>query len=91
MFLSAASIGVAVKPMNEALGSESLTCLANPSIMSYWDVSEADEVTTDMCNITGDPSRDLTYVIPREKRLPGWFGNLKEELSFQMSHRAESR
>ena len=56
------------------------------SIMSYWDVSEADEVTTDMCNITGDPNRDLTYVIPREKRLPGWFGNLKEELSFQMSY-----
>jgi len=56
------------------------------SIMSYWDVSEADEVTTDMCNITGDPTRDLTYVIPREKRLPGWRGNLKEELSFQMSY-----
>ena len=56
------------------------------SIMTYWDASEADEWTSDMCNVSGDPTKDLTYVIPREKRLPGWRGNLKEELSFQMSY-----
>ena len=54
--------------------------------MTYWDASEADEWTSDMCNVSGDPTKDLTYVIPREKRLPGWRGNLKEELSFQMSY-----
>ena len=56
------------------------------SIMTYWDASEAEEWTSDMCNVSGDPDRDLTYVIPREKRLPGWGTGLKEELSFQMSY-----
>ena len=54
--------------------------------MTYWDASEAEEWTSDMCNVSGDPDRDLTYVIPREKRLPGWGAGLKEELSFQMSY-----
>ena len=56
------------------------------SIMTYWDASEAEQWDSDMCNVSGDPEKDLTYIIPRERILPGYQGNLKEELSFQMSY-----
>ena len=56
------------------------------SIMTYWDASEAESWTSDMCNVSGDPEKDLTYIIPRERILPGYQGNLKEELSIQMSY-----
>jgi len=56
------------------------------SIMTYWDASEAEEMGSDMCNVSGDPEKDLTYIIPRERTLPGYKGNLKEELSVQLSY-----
>ena len=36
VFASASSIGVPVKPMNEAFGRASRMCRANPSTKSYW-------------------------------------------------------
>jgi len=56
------------------------------SIMTYWDASEAEEMGSDMCNVSGDPEKDLTYIIPRERSLSGYKGNLKEELSVQLSY-----
>jgi hypothetical protein len=36
VFLSVASMGVPVKPMNDALGSASRMWRAKPSMKSYW-------------------------------------------------------
>ncbi len=36
VFLSVSSMGVPVKPMNEAFGNASRRCRAKPSMKSYW-------------------------------------------------------